>query len=65
MLSEFIQRNPNYNNIKRNNFITHNYLKRHIIQSKKKNNVNETYVYNINEYDIFIKRDNKYRGIAC
>ena len=61
MLSEFIQRNPNYNNIKRNNFIIHSYL----IQSIKKNNVNETYVYNINEYDIFIKRDNTYRGIAC
>ena len=35
--------------------------KRHIIQFFK-NNANETYVYNINEYDIFIKRD---KGIAC
>ena len=65
MLTEFIQRNPNYKNIKRNNFIIHIISsKRHIIQSFKKN-VNETYVYNINEYDIFIKTDNTFKGIAC
>ena len=63
MLSEFIQRNPNYTNIKINNFIIHSYLKK--THREKKNNVNETYVYNINEYDIFIKRDNTYRSIAC
>ena len=46
-------------------FNTHCFLrKRHIIQSFK-NNVDETCVYNINEYDIFIKRDNTYKGIAC
>ena len=28
VLSEFIQRNPNYNNIKRNNLIIHNYIKK-------------------------------------
>ena len=53
VLSEFILRNPNYKNIKRN-----------IIQPFK-NNVSETYVHNINEYDIFIKRDNTFKGIAC
>ena len=30
-----------------------------------KNNVNGNYVYNINEYDIFMKRDNTYKSIAC
>ena len=64
MLTEFIQRNPNNKNIKRNNFIIHIVsYKRRIIQSFK-NNVNGTYVYNVNEYDIFIKRDNTYKSIA-
>ena len=37
MLSEFIQRNPNYDNIKRNNFIIHNYIKKTHNTVKKKN----------------------------
>ena len=64
-LSEFIQRNQNYKNIKRNNFIIYIVSKKRPIIQSFKNNVNGTCVYDINEYDIFIKRDNTYKSIAC